>query len=151
MSTEQTQPINSESSEQTEALAEKLAANLRGGEVIELASDLGGGKTTFTRGLARGIGSKDHVSSPTFKIMNQYQGSTLTMYHYDFYRLSDDALIEHELQDALEDPHGVIVIEWGNKISAVPEPKVQVKITLVADNQRNLELFIPAKLSYLKI
>ncbi len=125
MNTAQTWATNSTSSGATEALAGKLAANCKGGEVIELASDLGGGKTTFVRGLARGLGSIDRVSSPTFKISNEYAvppapGRTLrTLIHFDFYRLSEAGVVAQELAEVLGDPTIVVVIEWSGVVQDV--------------------------------
>jgi len=79
--------ITSESPEATEQLAEAIGRRLTGGEVIELVSDLGGGKTTFVRGLARGLGSADVVSSPTFTVSKVYKADKLELHHFDFYRL----------------------------------------------------------------
>src|SRR3989344_5721785 len=93
----------STSSAETENLASKIGRALKGGELIELVSDLGGGKTTFVRGLAKGMGSRDHVSSPTFTICNTYKVKSKSshaaqeLWHFDFYRLHEAGLIEHEL------------------------------------------------------
>jgi tRNA A37 threonylcarbamoyladenosine biosynthesis protein TsaE len=80
--------ITTKSSEETERLAEKLAQSFKGGEVVMMSSDLGGGKTTFVRGLVRGLGSSDHVSSPTFTVSQTYQGDKFRILHIDMYRLS---------------------------------------------------------------
>ncbi len=123
---------------------------LRGGEVIELLSDLGGGKTTFVRGLARGVGSKDHVSSPTFKICNSYKTDDgLTINHFDFYRLRDAGLIEFEMQDYLDDPKSIIVIEWGGVVSSViPDKKVEINIVKTGEG-RIIKCEIPHEFEYL--
>lgn len=149
MSTKMTLEISSFSSDETEHFGEILGRHLNGGEIIELVSDLGGGKTTFTRGLARGIGSNDHVSSPTFKVCNVYKGSALTMYHYDFYRLSEAGLIEHELEDTLVDNQAVTVIEWGNVVqNALPADRVTVHIQTVSDSARTIAYSYPKQLKY---
>jgi tRNA threonylcarbamoyladenosine biosynthesis protein TsaE len=79
--------IVSHSDQQTENIAENIGSKLIGGEVLELVADLGGGKTTFVRGLARGIGSKDHVSSPSFTNSNEYQWEKLQLIKLEYYRL----------------------------------------------------------------
>lgn len=118
--------------------------------MIELSSDLGGGKTTFTRGLARGIGSKDHVSSPTFTISKVYQGDKLTIHHFDFYRLSEAGLITHELADVLGDPNIVIVVEWANIVEHVlPEKRLSIHIKTTSDDERKLTYNYPNQLEYL--
>lgn len=134
----------------TEALAERLALNLRGGEVIELVSDLGGGKTTFTRGLARGLGSSDRVASPTFTISKLYKGKDLEIAHFDFYRLADAGLMEHELHDYLTDPNIVTIVEWGDVVAHVlPEERVTIRLKRTSDQSRQLEISVPETLSYI--
>lgn len=150
MSTDKTWQIVSTSSEQTEALAEQLALNLRGGEVIELVSDLGGGKTTFTRGLARGLKSETVVSSPTFKISNVYKSPTLTINHFDFYRLPEAGLIANELDEVLDDPQAVTVVEWADVVQNVlPPERLTVEIKARNENERELTFTYPEKLAYL--
>ena len=108
MSTEGTWLTNSTSSdsaEATELLGERLGKSLRGGEVIELVSDLGGGKTTFVRGLARGAGSHDKVASPTFTISKTYVTDGYEIHHFDFYRLNDAGIVADELAEVVGDPH----------------------------------------------
>lgn len=122
------------------AFAERLGKRLRGGEVIELISDLGGGKTTFVRGLARGIGSQDQVTSPTFTINNVYQGAKLTLYHFDFYRLSEPGVMRDELAEILQDPQAVTVIEWGEMVHDVlPNDKLTMTITATGETSRHYE------------
>ncbi|MEO8785116.1 MAG: tRNA (adenosine(37)-N6)-threonylcarbamoyltransferase complex ATPase subunit type 1 TsaE [Candidatus Saccharimonadales bacterium] len=139
---------------QTEEIAAKIGAQLKGGELIELVSDLGGGKTTFVRGLSRGAGSADHVSSPTFTISKQYQAGPLTIYHFDFYRLPDAGLMEHELAELIGQPKIVIVVEWADVVQAVfPTQYLQVKLELLPgadqESSRQLSFSYPPKLSYL--
>jgi tRNA threonylcarbamoyladenosine biosynthesis protein TsaE len=150
MSTEQTLQIDSTSSEVTEKIAQDLGSQLKGGEVIELTSDLGGGKTTFVRGLALGAGSTDHVSSPTFTISNVYKTPNLTIHHFDFYRLHEAGLIGHELQDVLDDPNTVIVVEWSDVVKHVLPPKrLKIYIETLSENERRLIFQCPRSLDYL--
>lgn len=142
--------VQSSNSDQTEQLAYKIGTQLRGGEVIELVSDLGGGKTTFTRGLAAGAGSTDVVASPTFTVSKVYKASKLEIHHFDFYRLADAGLIAHELQDLLGDPGIVIVVEWGGIVEHVlPENKVTIQITRSGEESRDISISCPEQLSYL--
>ncbi len=86
--------------------------------VIELIGDVGTGKTTFTRGLAKGLGVKEPVTSPSFTISKQYAlPSGGRLIHYDFYRLQDPGLMAEDLSENLQNPNNVIVIEWGESIS----------------------------------
>lgn len=123
---------------------------MRGGEVIELVSDLGGGKTTFVRGLARGMGSRDTVRSPSFTLSNQYRTGKLTLYHFDFYRLQEPGIMKNELAEILTDPQVVTVIEWGNRAKDVlPPRRLTIRIKTLAENQRELTFDCPQSLSYL--
>jgi len=102
------------------------------------------------RGLARGIGSKDHVSSPTFKISNVYKGKKLTLYHYDFYRLPDAGLMAHELHDAFEDPNSVVVIEWSDVVEHVlPTKRLTIKLAATDENSRHIIINYSESLKYL--
>jgi tRNA threonylcarbamoyladenosine biosynthesis protein TsaE len=142
--------LHSKSAEQTEQYAQALGSNLRGGEVIELVSDLGGGKTTFTRGLAAGADSSDVVASPTFTVSKVYKTDKLEIHHFDFYRLADAGLIAHELQDLLGDPSVVIVVEWGGVVEHVlPEDKVTIEITRTGEVTRGITITYPENRHYL--
>jgi len=118
--------------------------------VIELASDLGGGKTTFVRGLAAGMGSSDRVSSPSFTLTNTYKSETLIMQHFDFYRLSEPGIMRDELAETMADPHSVTVVEWADIVEEVLPPKrLQIKITATDEASRRFDCSFPESLSYL--
>lgn len=141
-----TQSHITHSAEETEALGEQLGAELRGGEVIELSSDLGGGKTTFVRGLAKGAGSTDRVASPTFTISKVYECPDFEIHHFDFYRLPEAGLMQHELEDLLGDPHVVIVIEWSAVVADIlPTHTVRIAIESLAEHQRKITITRPAE------
>lgn len=123
---------------------------LKGGEVIELMSDLGGGKTTFTQGLAAGMGSRELVSSPSFTLSNEYRSARLTLKHYDFYRLNDAGILRQELQDWLADTHAVVVVEWADIVRDVlPPDRVTILFKNTGINSRMLTLTCPASKQYL--
>ena len=146
----QTWQTETTSVEATENVAAAVGKRLRGGEMIELVSDLGGGKTAFVRGLARGMGSKDHVASPTFTISREYRADSLTLYHFDFYRLSEPGILTAELAEFLQDPKAVVAVEWSDIVKQVlPEQRVTVKLLLTGDNSRQLQFTYPAALAYL--
>jgi tRNA threonylcarbamoyladenosine biosynthesis protein TsaE len=127
--------IRSTDSVETEKLAEHLGRQLSGGEVIELRSDLGGGKTTFTRGLARGIGSADRVSSPTFTLSKIYKSKKLEIHHYDFYRLTDPGILADQLAESLGGDHIITVVEWANIVNGVlPEDRIKINFLPIANN-----------------
>ncbi|EGL82981.1 Uncharacterized protein family UPF0079, ATPase [Caldalkalibacillus thermarum TA2.A1] len=125
--------------EQTQALAEALAHKLTGGAVITLSGDLGAGKTSFVQGLARGLGVKRNVNSPTFTIIKEYQGTQFPLYHIDAYRLEDETedfgLEEYVYGD------GVTVIEWPERIAShLPEEHLHIRIEKRGETERNIYL-----------
>jgi len=137
-------------SEQTEQLAEQLGSRLRGGEVIELVGDLGGGKTTFVRGLARGLGSADKVSSPSFTLSNEYRAGSRRLYHFDFYRLNEPGIMKQELAEVLTDPESVTVVEWaGIAEDVLPAGRLTVRFKATGENDRELYYEYPQNLEYL--
>ena len=130
--------MNIKSEQEMLACGEKFASQLTERRqdppravVIELVGDVGAGKTTFTRGLAKGLGVNEPVTSPSFTISKSYPlpaGGNLI--HYDFYRLSDPGLMADDLRENLENPENVIVIEWGTSIAdLLPENKITITIT----------------------
>jgi tRNA threonylcarbamoyladenosine biosynthesis protein TsaE len=150
MSTGVTSRIKSISSEQTEQLGAQIGARLKGGEVIELVSDLGGGKTTFVRGLARGAGSTDKVASPTFTLCKVYRAGNSEIHHFDFYRLHEAGIMADELAEVIGDPHVVVVVEWADAVQHVlPGSRLTVHIAHEADDARVLAIHTPADLAYL--
>ena len=107
-------------------------------------SDLGGGKTTFVRGLARGMGSADRVGSPSFTISKVYKAGALELHHFDFYRLPDAGIMQHELHDLLGDPHTIIVIEWADVVKHVlPAEHMTVRISVSGEVSRRLSFEYP--------
>ena len=149
MSVSTTWQTSTTSAAETEALAEKLGRALKGGEVIELVSDLGGGKTTFVRGMARGLGSTDRVASPTFTLSRVYGAGEHEIHHFDFYRLHEPGLIAEELADVLVDRHNIVVVEWADIVQDVlPKRRLTVHITHAA-NGRSLTFRCPDALHYL--
>ena len=150
MSTVQTWRTTSTGSETTLKLAEKIGAKLRGGEVIELVSDLGGGKTTFVRGLARGMGSKDSVRSPSFTLSNEYRAGKLTLYHFDFYRLSEPGIMRRELDEFMQDSQAIVAVEWAEIVEDVlPADRLTVTFRTIGSDDRELVFSYPQALKYL--
>lgn len=123
--------------EATEALAARLAFHLLPGDVVCLRGDLGAGKTTWTRGLARGLGSQALVSSPTFTLLHEYEGGRLPVYHMDAYRLtgSNDAFFVG-LDEYLSHADGVTVIEWPERIeAALPDERLDIFLQDAGTNE----------------
>ena len=123
-----------------QALAARIGAMLQGGEVIELVGDVGAGKTTFTKGLAKGLGIDEDVQSPTFTISRVYEArDDLTLAHYDFYRLVDAGIMSAELYESVHDPKTITVIEWGGVVAGVlPKDRLTLSITAASENSRSL-------------
>lgn len=150
MSTEMTWQTESTSSARTEQLGELVGSKLRGGEVLELVSDLGGGKTTFTRGLARGAGSNDRVGSPTFTLSREYTAPKFTLSHFDFYRLGEAGIVGDELAEVIDDPTYVTIVEWGDIVHDIlPEQRLTIHITQTGDDTRRVTFDYPPELEYL--
>lgn len=102
------------------------------------------------RGLARGIDSPDHVSSPTFKISNTYRGKRFELLHYDLYRLPEAGLMRHELAEVLGDPQAVVAVEWADVIDDVlPDDRLQIHIAVSGEESRRIEFRGPPSQSYL--
>lgn len=138
--------IISKDSSTTEALGEKMGSQLKGGEVIELIGDVGAGKTTFVRGLARGLGSKDHVSSPTFTIYRVYGGGRFPLYHYDLYRMQDDLMVRNELAELATHKDAVIIVEWPDQVQAVlPRDHIKIHMDIAGDEERKFLISLPPR------
>lgn len=142
--------FKSSSPEQTTNFAKSIANKLKGGETIELISDLGGGKTTFVKGLAQGIGYQGLVNSPSFSLNNQYRTDNLTLYHFDFYRLNQAGILAQSLAEAVNDVHGVVVVEWGEIVKTfLPKKRLKIKIEVIDTLNRLFNVSCPQGLYYL--
>ncbi len=129
---------------------------MQGHEVLELIGDLGGGKTTFVRGIAKGLGSSSHVTSPTFKITNRYEfpaGHSHTsgeLAHFDLYRLNEAGVIGEEINEALHEPNVVMVLEWAHTVRDVlPQERLTIEFVATDHNIRMLKFSWPSSLDYL--
>lgn len=122
---------------ETEAVGESLAHTLTPGTVIAFTGDLGAGKTAFTLGLARGLGITERVTSPTFTIVNEYQGGRLPLFHFDMYRLeSAEELFDIGWEDYLR-RGGVCAVEWSEKVAEALSDGIRIDIRRGAgDNDR---------------
>ncbi|MBR0460546.1 tRNA (adenosine(37)-N6)-threonylcarbamoyltransferase complex ATPase subunit type 1 TsaE [Candidatus Saccharibacteria bacterium] len=118
----------------------RLADGLKPPAVIELVGDVGAGKTTLTRGIAKGLGIKEPVTSPSFTISKRYKFDDGVLVHYDFYRLADPGIMRAEIAETLRDPHAIVVIEWGESIAdLLPKNHIKIEINLKDDGVRLLE------------
>ena len=128
------------SPEQTETAGEKLGKALVPGTVIAYRGDLGAGKTAFTRGLARGLGCDEIVTSPTYTIVNEYLSGRLPLFHFDMYRLgSSDDLWDIGWEDYLE-RGGICAVEWSENVDDAMEDAVLVTIEKLGAEQRRITI-----------
>ena len=141
------------SEKETLKFAKDLGSRLKGGEIIELVGDMGSGKTTFVRGLVKGAGGENNVTSPTFTIQQKYEGP-ITICHYDFYRLHNAGILSHELHETAGKKDMVIVVEWAKTINGVlsgvlSKDRVRIEIVPTGDSSRRFSITIPKSLRYL--
>ena len=129
----------SKSTEDTEKIGENFGKTLNGGVVIAFRGGLGMGKTCFTRGLAKGLGCTEQVTSPTFALINEYLSGRIPLYHFDMYRISGwEDLYSTGFFDYIEDG-GVIAAEWSENIeNALPDNTIYVTINKIDDNTREI-------------
>ena len=125
---------------ETEAVGEALARKLQPGTVIAYRGDLGAGKTAFTRGLARGLGCADLVTSPTYTIVNEYLSGRMPLFHFDMYRLrSADDLFDIGWEDYL-DRGGVCAVEWSENVEEAMEGCILVTIEKTGEESRRITI-----------
>ena len=121
-------------------LGEAIGRSVSGGEVLELVGDIGAGKTTLTKGIARALGINEPVQSPTFTISRVYDSPKgLRLAHYDFYRLGEAGIMGDEIREAADDD-SVIIVEWAGAVDGdLPEDRLVVKITTISEEERLVE------------
>ena len=125
---------------ETEAIGAALGKILPAGTVIAYRGDLGAGKTAFTRGLARGLGCKEMVTSPTYTIVNEYLGGRLPLFHFDMYRLrSSDDLWDIGWEDYL-DRNGVCAVEWSENVADAMEEPIIITIEKLGEDTRRITI-----------
>ena len=125
---------------ETEAIGAALGAQLKPGTVIAYRGDLGAGKTAFTRGLARGLGAGEIVTSPTYTIVNEYLSGRLPLFHFDMYRLaSSDDLWDIGWEDYL-DRGGVCAVEWSENVDDAMENAIYVTIEKTGEESRKITM-----------
>ncbi len=125
---------------QTEAVGEALAKVIKPGTVIAYRGDLGAGKTAFTRGLARGLGYMEPVTSPTYTIVNEYLGGRLPLFHFDMYRLrSAEDLWDIGWEDYL-DRGGVCAVEWSENVEEALDSFILVNIEKIGEESRRITI-----------
>ena len=128
------------SPEQTEKVGAALGKILPAGTILAYRGDLGAGKTAFTRGLARGLGYAEPVTSPTYTIVNEYLGGRLPLFHFDMYRLgSSDDLWDIGWEDYLE-RGGICAVEWSENVDDAMEQAIYVTIEKLGEDTRRITI-----------
>ena len=128
--------------QETKDLATKIASRLKGGEVFELIGDVGAGKTTFVKGLAKGLAIEDDIQSPSFTISRLYDARDhLQLVHYDFYRLTDPGIMANEVAEMIHDQKTVTVIEWADIVEGVlPANRYTIRFESPSETKRSITL-----------
>ena len=129
------------SAAETRALGEELSASLKPGDVVVLRGELGAGKSELTRGIAKGLGVTENVTSPSFTILNVYESGRCPLYHFDWYRLeSEDELYELGMEEYLGGD-GIAVVEWAERCpDAVPDGATEIRIEVEGDEKRAISV-----------
>ena len=136
--------FNCKSVKETQNLARKLARNINPGATISLIGDLGAGKTTFTKGFARQMGIKDHVTSPTFKLISEYQGKKYKLNHIDAYRMNGpEDFLNIGGEEYLLSKNSITIIEWGDLLNDIlPSKTIRVNFTRIKSPKESRKIEI---------
>lgn len=130
--------INTNSAEETMNLGERLGKILRPGDVLALFGDLGAGKTTFTKGIARGLGLADDIHSPTFTLIHEHIGPT-PLYHVDLYRLETEEEVDSLGIEEYIYSEGITIIEWADRMRlTLPPERLDIELKMKGDNDREM-------------
>ncbi len=128
--------------EEMQVLGEKIAYAASNGELIELVGDVGAGKTTLTKGIAKGLGVTETVQSPSFTIFARYDASQeREFHHYDFYRLIDPGLAIYDLEESLSNSKAVVVVEWADHVKDIlPSRRITIRIESLDERTRQVTI-----------
>jgi tRNA threonylcarbamoyladenosine biosynthesis protein TsaE len=142
--------IVTRSEEETLKIGARIGEKLKAGDVISLNGELGAGKTHITKGIAKGLGVEDYITSPTFIIVNEYEGR-IPLYHFDVYRINDiDEMYEIGFDEYLYG-NGVCIVEWGKIVEELlPEYVIKIDIIKIDDNTREIIISENGKLALLE-
>ena len=128
------------SPQETEAVGEALAKQLQPGTILAYTGDLGAGKTAFTRGLARGLGAAEPVTSPTYTIVNEYLTGRIPLFHFDMYRLTcADDLWDIGWEDYLE-RGGICAVEWSENVTDAMDGAIFIRIEKLGEDSRRITI-----------
>ena len=141
--------IETTSEQETIGAGERFAHELKPGDVVALIGDLGSGKTRFAQGISRGLGVKEHVTSPTFTILHEYTDGRLPVYHFDFYRMRSPRELDEFGFDEYIDGDGVCLLEWADMVEErLPSRRYEVRCALgEAETHRTISIATPAEIA----
>jgi len=131
--------IKTYSEQETIETGKKFAQLLKGKDVIVLEGELGGGKTTFTKGILQGLGSKQKVLSPSFTLMRQYKAKKFFIYHFDLYRIKRADALNLGIEDFLYSDKSISLIEWGDRIKRDLDRCIKVEFSFLGQNIRSIK------------
>lgn len=138
------------SADETKKVGQKIGELVNAGQVIELVGDVGSGKTTFTKGVAKGLEITEEITSPTFNIKNEYVGR-LRLNHLDLYRLDQPGLVENEINELQDEKDSVTVIEWAGSVQDVlSSDRIIIEFKTTGENTRKLKISLPDNLELKK-
>ena len=133
--------LNTSSRQETERLAARLAALLRGGEIVFLRGPIGAGKTVFVKGIARALGLKSSPTSASFSLMKEYKNKKFRLFHIDLFRLEENEVFNLGFEEMLEDEHAIILAEWPDPIRhMLPQDRLEMKFVLKEGDGRVIEM-----------
>lgn len=129
------------SKEETQKIGEELGEKLKSGGVVCLYGEMGAGKTTLTQGIAKGLGVKQNIISPTFILMRRYEVEDRFLYHVDLYRLNDlDEVKGLGIEEIMNDPKNIVIIEWPEKLESLLPKHSKVKLKALSEGEREIEI-----------
>lgn len=133
--------LRTASAEETQNLARRFAALLRGGEIVFLRGPIGAGKTVFVKGVAKALGLRNSPTSASFSLMKRYQNRQTTLYHIDLFRLSEGEVFNLGFEEMLEDEKAVILAEWPDPLAAMmPRDRLEMDFALCGGDKRRVSL-----------
>ncbi|HZQ29768.1 MAG TPA: tRNA (adenosine(37)-N6)-threonylcarbamoyltransferase complex ATPase subunit type 1 TsaE [Patescibacteria group bacterium] len=131
--------VVTKSVEETQKLGEELAHNLYN-NFLALYGDLGSGKTSFIQGLARGLGIRERITSPTFILIRKHEmSSSRIFYHVDLYRVENDESINEQLSELIEDDSSIVAVEWAEKLKNLPNKRIDIWFKHLNGNEREIK------------
>ncbi len=139
--------IKTNSPQETIRWGKLFAGSLRIGDVVLLEGALGGGKTTFVRGVLEGFGYRRRVLSPSFTLAREYRLKAMTVYHLDLFRLRAAEIGNSELEEYLYPGKAITLVEWGGKAKSLLDTFIKVEFLFLAENKRCLKFYIPSQVS----